>query len=59
VIGETAMTKSNDETNLLEKQYQSKYDVMQVFSCNRESMLERYSIKSSKIHYKLTYNHTN
>jgi len=58
LIGETAVTKNNDKTNLLEEQHQSKY-VMQVFSCDKESMLERYSIKSPKIHYTLTYNHTN
>jgi hypothetical protein len=57
LTGETAVTKSNDKTNLLEE-YQSKY-VMQVFSCDKESFLEKHSIKSSKVHYKLTYNHTN
>jgi Ulp1 family protease len=59
LTGETAVTKNNDEKNLHEEQYQSKYNVMQVFSCDKESLLERYSIKSPKIHYTLTYNHRN
>jgi len=59
LIGERAVTKNNDETSLLEEQYQSKYNVIQVFSCDKESLLERYSIKSPKIHYTLTYNHRN
>jgi Ulp1 family protease len=58
-IGKKAVTKNNDETNLLEEQYQSEYNVMQVFSCEKESLLERYSIKSPKIQYTLTYNHRN
>jgi hypothetical protein len=34
--GETVVTKSKDKANLLEEQYQSKYNVMQVLSCDKE-----------------------
>lgn len=45
----------NDDTPVPVYQYSSKYTSQQVFSAMEEELLVNYLLKSSRIHYGLTY----